>query len=607
MTALTTGAIAAMCAKQTGDVRTEKITLQVISIIGLPGDKELKVLMCDGNNYIDSRIPFPSAVEVNSVMTLNQYTCRKIGTQWLLRVSEFDLEPSFPKVRIGKNLTSISKGANVTVFKEDAPTLGERPAAASSASTVAASATTPAEFKAPPPGRIDTTPSTTTGAGSVTTALNYTKITGLTVDAHTYRGKVMLLNVFNRTPDKQFYSGNGHKFQADMRDLDGNEIRATFFNDEATTWDDRIIIGNNYLITNFNIKRKDPKWNTLKGDLEMNVNRSTMFVETKEEFKAAAPTFDFIKISDLSEYKKGESVEVAGVVISCGDSRVNSKEGGNTTCRREMVIADDSNHCIYITLWGEKNVMMSEPHDVMYKVVAVRGKLSYFNEKVSINCDNIFIDIDDGGLDPLREWFEKNRAERHALMNTCVKINTLSGLDAEALLSGDKKNAKQIAEMKKTMTIETPKNYSVLLATISGFDIEAKGRSWYYACCPNAGANCVRRLDQNGNCSGCKQKYSSGIPRYTVQMELSDNSGGLNCYIVGDMAEKLLGISAEKMLAAEIESGKPMTNATFGASIKGKSYHFKVETYTYPSGVNRDPVFRCEVKGAVPAVVSPSK
>ncbi len=592
---LSSGAIDKIIKSDSKEESTEPHTLQVIEIRNAPVNQMIRVLLSQGDGkYIDANIPFVG-IETNTVVDIKKYRLRKIGKALFLSVSELTIDPSFPKVLIGDPTTNVSSDASASVFRKMAKPLSDRPSLPTDSSVVASTVSTAsnggaAEFKAPPPGLM-----------ASSAKIDPAKCTPLAeLSGSNYRGKMIMVNVFKRTADKPFLNSPGHKFTADLRDTNGDEVRITFFGDTATMFDEKIVEGVNYVVTGFGIKPRNAQWNPLKGDWELNAYPSTTFLETRQEMVFQPPVFEFRKLDTLVDCKKGEVVDIVGIIIKCDDPRTSSKDGTSSSCRRVITLADDTNSCIEVTMWGEADVRKTEGEDALYHVAALKGNVSYYNQKASINCASLYLDLEDEALGPLKEWFAENKAERHTLESRCNKITTLNTITTSEALGGETRNSKQIQSLKKTMVNDGKKVYSVLMATVTSFDIESKTSPWYYMACPEP--RCTKRLNVNRPCVGCAKVHQTGIPRYSVHVEISDNSGGLSCVISGHVAEKLLGISAEQMLNKETESGKPFNNSTFGSSIRGKTYNFKVQSYAYEYGAEQALMFRCDIVDFLPAV-----
>lgn len=92
---------------------------------------------------------------------------------------------------------------------------------------------------------------------------------------------------------------------------------------------------------------------------------------------------------------------------------------------------------------------------------------------------------------------------------------------------------------------------------------------WYYNSCPNQ--KCKRGADNDSTCFNCKIKIEKTVPRFKVQLELSDSFGSLWVTAFEEFGQLVFGkTSIEEMIDME----------TQGVDLKDWAERFKFQEYS---------------------------
>ena len=105
----------------------------------------------------------------------------------------------------------------------------------------------------------------------------------------------------------------------------------------------------------FILYHADRKYSKLNNDYELTLDMSTDIRASFDDNNKQI-NYNFIKIADLSNVEVNASVDVVAIVRSAEECKsiISQKMGGKELFKRELVLYDDSNTEVRLTLWGEK-------------------------------------------------------------------------------------------------------------------------------------------------------------------------------------------------------------------------------------------------------------
>lgn len=154
--------------------------------------------------------------------------------------------------------------------------------------------------------------------------------------------------------------GEGTLFSIDLLDSHGSEIRATFFKDACQKFYPEIEESKVYTFSGGSLKVvANSNFSRIKNPYELTFDvRSDIKPASDDGSSIKTQTYEFTKIGALQNTDPGAIVDVIGIVKNCGEVTeiISQKMGGKTLQKRDLLIMDDSNHDISVTLWGEKAI-----------------------------------------------------------------------------------------------------------------------------------------------------------------------------------------------------------------------------------------------------------
>ena len=175
--------------------------------------------------------------------------------------------------------------------------------------------------------------------------------------------------------------GEGKVFSAVVIDGTG-EIRITAFNDQVDQFYGVLQPGQTYAISSGQVRPSKRAFNTTKNDYEIHLTGHSQ-IEHDSSASASIPMshYDFTTIKDISQLEKDTMIDVVAVVKEVGEcSSITTRTKQQQLSKRELVIVDDSQCSIRLTLWAQRaeeyDTSMSNPVIVVKaaKVSDYQGK-----------------------------------------------------------------------------------------------------------------------------------------------------------------------------------------------------------------------------------------
>ncbi|KAK2078687.1 hypothetical protein QBZ16_003527 [Prototheca wickerhamii] len=316
--------------------------------------------------------------------------------------------------------------------------------------------------------------------------------------------------------------GEGKFFSFDLLDAQGGEIRVVGWNDQVDRWFGKVEVGKVYMLSKASLRNKRGNFNQTRHQFEIHLENGTKIDEVADEPDIPQLHFNFCQIAQMEDVPAGQMVDVIGLVESVADWASITKRDGGETQKRSVVIRDETNRSVEVTLWGGYAL---DPGDRLqaaasaggHPVLAVKNaRVGDFNGKTlsTVSSSTVLVDpADVPEAARLRAW----------------------GLG----LGG------------------SPAWVSVV-ATISFL----RNENMYYPACPLPfnGKTCNKKLqDHAGDGSWyCERCAQSAAPdwRYIVSAQVADHTGEAWVTAFNEAAPDILGLPAGE-LRALCEAGDP--------------------------------------------------
>lgn len=300
----------------------------------------------------------------------------------------------------------------------------------------------------------------------------------------------------------------GKLFNFDLCDESG-EIRATAFQQQCDKYFDMIEVDKVYYITRCTLKPANKTFAKLNNDYEMTLNNDSEIQECTEPTDIPAIQYNFVKISDIAAKEANDTVDVIAVVKDVNDPvNLTSKAGKNLT-KREIMLIDNSNASISLTLWGDEAINF-EGNDQPV-VIIKNARVSEYNGGKTLGTSSGTVikknpDVQEGHI--LRGWFDNGGMSGDIKQLSARGIGNFGPaewLDFHA------------AKLKNMGAGEKADVYQV-----KGVVHNIRSSNAFYKACPNE--KCNKKITDNGNgtytCEKCTSTTNDFKYRLLVNVSL---------------------------------------------------------------------------------------
>ncbi|CRG98167.1 replication protein A1, large subunit, putative [Plasmodium gallinaceum] len=385
---------------------------------------------------------------------------------------------------------------------------------------------------------------------------------------------------------RKFFSSNkeGKVFNIELCDEDG-EIKANFFGKAVDKWYDFLEVGKIYKISKGNIKPANKKFNTLKHDCEITLDENSIIELLEENDNIPKFIYNFSSIDNIKNMNTGSLVDVIGVVFSFQDIiQVLIKKTGQYKEKRDLIIIDDSNETINVTLWGE-HALKIEENDlkdnciICFKYLKIgewQGKKleSHPKTKIEINPE-----IEKAYF--LKGWWIDNKKSVYNSIN--VNTNTFNF-----------ENQKTIEEIKKDVNLANENTLSGkgIVFTTFGFIDHIYNSIPVYSACPDCNKKMTTNVVEDDidssppsvesmYCSKCN-KNNIPIYNYSLNLKITDDTDSLRASAFANCAKTIMhGLSADEFmkLRQEYILQENIENFDLVEKVKLNEFFFRVKAY----------------------------
>ncbi|SCM06750.1 replication protein A1, large subunit, putative [Plasmodium chabaudi adami] len=393
---------------------------------------------------------------------------------------------------------------------------------------------------------------------------------------------------------RKFYTGNkeGKVFNIELCDESG-EIKVNFFGKAVDKWYDYLEVGKIYKISKGNIKSANKKFNTLKHDCEITLDENSI-LELLEENDMNIPKYiyNFYPISEIkANINTGTLVDVIGIVLSFQElNQILIKKTGQYKEKKDLMLIDETNETINVTLWGESAVKMEEMNItenciICFKCLKVgewQGKKLESHPKTKVEIDP---ELDKAYT--LKNWWTNNKKNVYNTINLATSTSNNNMLNLES--------QKTIQEIKKNVNLANEEVLSGkgIIFTTFGFIDHIYNSIPVYSACPNCNKKMVATVIEDGEqdmdenvsesmyCSKCN-KNNIPVYNYSINLKITDNTDSLRVSAFANAAKTIMnGLSAEEFMKLRQEhiSQENIENFDLIEKAKLNEFFFRIKAY----------------------------
>jgi replication factor A1 len=346
----------------------------------------------------------------------------------------------------------------------------------------------------------------------------------------------LFVRVVKKGELKTFNSkGGGNLFTFTIMDSDGTEMQATCFNRACEKFFNLIRENSVYEIIGGYVKINDKKYSSLKSDYKLIFDENTRIEEKEDDGTIKENSFSFVKISEIGSYQTHSIVDVFAYVLEAHEKFLKNTKIGEQMIRK-LVIADDSEFKIELTLWKQ----FTELDIKQGQVISIKSaKVGDFNGRNLSSVDDTMILIDP----MIRE-----ATELKLFCENFKDWKTHSGMGGTGA-TGDNTANTTICYIKDVLNaLETEPDdripFSKIKATICTINHSEKN---FYPGCPEK--TCRKKLQQDTymwTCNACGKQAQKPTYYYTLSLRIKDVSAEHWIDIFGDLGAKLFKITCEE-------------------------------------------------------------
>ena len=377
--------------------------------------------------------------------------------------------------------------------------------------------------------------------------------------------------------------GEGKVMTVELVDEAGTAIQATVWKDAIDKYDAMLEVGKVYYVAKGSLRPANKQYSSCNNDYEMSLDGRCEIEPCTEpvDVSKMARAYELVKIDALAR-KIGTrgSVDVLAVVQSVGElGAVRRKSDNEEIQRRDVVLVDDTNKTVTLTLWNALAVEQGAQLATMAApIVAVRGLRVTDYNGVSLSTvarSELFVEPSSADI-----------ADRVAALRAAYDPNAETtaagaGLATARGPGGSGAGAAQrttLVDMQPDLLPPATAPAAVGLVTAAACLIKAD-QPMYYAACPEEGNN-KKVVEENGKwyCEATQKTYDTCRRRYILRLKVQDHSGAGWVNVFHEQAREMLGVDAEDLHA--IRESDPAEYERVVKRAQFKDWHLKLKAKT---------------------------
>ncbi|KAG1132066.1 hypothetical protein G6F42_002685 [Rhizopus arrhizus] len=316
--------------------------------------------------------------------------------------------------------------------------------------------------------------------------------------------------------------------------ITNGEIKATAFNGQVNRFYHLLEEGKVYYVSQAKVIIAKKQFSNLNNEYELTLNADTQIQAYDVDSAIPQTNFSFVKIIDLEKTEKDETVDVIGVVIKdYGINETVAKTTGRPINKRSLLIVDDTEHPIQLTVWGS---VAEEFDSNNTPIIACKGlRVNEYNGR-SLSLPTFGTLTKNPSIPEahhLYQWFN-------------FKKQNIQKLISLKSLKGDKDNLPWI-NLIQLQNERLNTNYTLDYFMFRGTISYIKHDTIAYPGCPTC-AKKLQKKESSWECEQCKKILSVPDWRYVLFAGISDFSGQSFFTIFDNVAVHIMGMTAAELL-----------------------------------------------------------
>jgi replication factor A1 len=401
-------------------------------------------------------------------------------------------------------------------------------------------------------------------------------------------------------------SGEGKVFSVDLLDAEGGEIRASFFNDAATLFQDKLVKGKCFTFSGGSVRVANRQYNQCNHRYELSFDKMAKVDEVND---VAGIQDCLLKLTDLRTAQTKPlpfTSDFCGIITSFTQPITFVSKDGKDLTKRELTIADNTATSITVAIWGDRAKMedskLSGNPAVILQGVSVKEWNTGRSGSLLAQGEIIFDGAKYKEIHEMKQWWADGGSSKE------IKALSVSGTGARGPSGTATEDLSDMRRQAEQVTAEKGQAFTVV-ARLSQVQMRKQGETQplYYMGCQEPredtrGLLCNRRVDESGFCSACGRVVNAA-PRLTLRCKFSDFTDSPWLTTFHEASEKVVGLSGKEVKelealhgrdAAETAIRKAYLQEPMQITVRAKMDSYNGETRTNVTCVDARPVSRGE-------------
>ncbi|KAL2492233.1 Uncharacterized protein Adt_27861 [Abeliophyllum distichum] len=334
-----------------------------------------------------------------------------------------------------------------------------------------------------------------------------------------------------------------------LMDLKGNKVQATLYDANINAFEDQLILGKTYLISNATVRDTKHEYRSLVGEKQWTITGRTRIEELPEDNMALIfSTYEFTAFDELEKYMdSNKDISIIALCIDMKPKRLIQTRSGNQTYVQDIIVINKSFQTMMLTMWDSyvdrECVLIAENIANKPVIVASHLKVSSFNG-ITLSTktnSNFFINATFNEVAEYKAWADGNIDK----LNEIIEEKPYLVLTPSKLSPPEESQFTTIKRVHSLLLGMTQPKHFWIKATAS---IKVMKQSFWYIACNNCNRVSNANLGETYQCVYCKCSQTKAVPREKAYVQLKDSTGVLNANVIGEPAEKLLHCSSDTLM-----------------------------------------------------------
>lgn len=345
--------------------------------------------------------------------------------------------------------------------------------------------------------------------------------------------------ILQKTPLRRFNSKGKDGCVFNIVILDSTrKIQGTFFNEVAEKYFETLEIGSVYAFSD-GILKKSTRYNITDNKIEVSFTDRSVIEQRPDDPSIPGFSYKFVNIEEIGTLPKDSAIDVICIIHELRDERTVNLKNGNQKQVRDLILKDDSNHTISLTLWGDATSKYELEREIIIILQGVHineyngRSLSFFNSS------NLITKIPDiQRYKELLAWrnSKDNKQGKFTSLREEKELKELKLVSVDQMIN----SAKELYD-----SPEGTKMYFTVIAHIAKFN-----KNLTYDSCPID--TCKKKLIPTTfgtfECPKCEKTYDKPKPRFFSSSFFEDSTDSFSGKVGGEENALLLtGKTSEEL------------------------------------------------------------